>query len=656
MSKRKNPFIGKNISLEANTPSSLGSFQINLSHLKNGQVLDLSEFSDRPELLRILIKAYIFSLNTNANIKSYTGALLKNSFKVFWEFLSGNESYSGEISTIGQIDQTILSDFKNWMSSRDGKTASNRRLYQSIIALLVSIQENAKEFNHCFDKSLEISTKFVRNDNYDAASPEAYTRDEIISMTKACRLAIRSCVSRIERANKISKNGEDPRLESGRKGCNAPSWLSEENVLWYVANVFEYKYYTPTQAKRLHGSLFLNATAKIKNKSRPEGPPLGYQEAFLSFYPSREDIIPFVIMLQIKTGLNLDSILQLERDCIVGKGVSANYERVRYKKGRGSYEVMERSFNAKGLFSPIGLINAVLYITDRLDNQVSSEDKNLLFLAVSPKSRGKDENVRALVGPNTNSYHATSYLVNMINRVDVKRGNGLFMQWGLKDRNGNPLKYSSNINRTTYLQQRYKATGSLAYVSHRAAKHHGRNGLTTTANNYLTGEHTEHLHNESIRNAQLCALDQCMETKIIATSLSNKEDDIDLIQSTTGTDRESATNVASGKQDVFIAQCKNFYDSPYSKKGMPCSEPWGCFTCKNAIWTSSILPRLLSFLDFIKDQRKLLGEEDWNNKFGMPWIVITREILPRFGDDKISHARALVEVNPIHQPIMFLGV
>lgn len=654
MSKRKNPFHSVQATQQPASPSPLGATQINLSHLKNGRVFDLSKYNNRPKLLTDISRALTGYVSENTNIKVSSGNHYRRTIGIFWQFLSEYESQPYKISNIKDINQEMIFDFRNWLVNSDHKLTTLRHLYQTLIALLSYIQKNPDKFDNAIDKSLELPSRLVKNSHYDSTAPEAYTSDEIVSISKACRAEVRKCVSRIQRANRLVNTGEDPRIKAGKLGSNAKSWKKEENILWYVANVFEYQYLRVIDIRKKFGSLFLNATCQTKTNTRLEISSLSCNNAFLSFYASKEDLLPFLILLQIKTGLNLDSILSLKRNCIVGQGVSSNTQRIRYQKGRGTYETMERAFNSKGLFSPIGIIKAIMYVTERLVSQVNSSDKEMLFIGAAPRQR---IGVSALLGNSVkDTGQTTSYLINMINRIDEKKGNGLFSRWGLKDKDGNTLKYSSNKMRTTYLSQRYESTGSLAYVSNRSAKHHGKNSLSTTANNYLTGDHTEHLHNEAIRNAQLSALNQCINPKVIATSNNNNDNDVSLIQAEAGMSKKSASDVLSGKQDVFIAQCKDFYDSPFSKKGTPCSEPWGCFTCKNAIWTSSILPRLLSFMEFIKEQRHLLGENDWHNKFGLPWLIITRDILPKFSQDKIDHARAVMGETSTNEPArLFIG-
>lgn len=102
-----------------------------------------------------------------------------------------------------------------------------------------------------------------------------------------------------------------------------------------------------------------------------------------------------------------------------------------------------------------------------------------------------------------------------------------------------------------------------------------------------------------------------------------------------------------GDQDVWLARCSGFYDSPFSKPGAPCAHPfWGCLECRNAVITERKLPAILGFLDFILTQRALLGAQDWVAKFGHAHERITRQILPAFSDGVIAGARAALGADP----------
>jgi hypothetical protein len=108
----------------------------------------------------------------------------------------------------------------------------------------------------------------------------------------------------------------------------------------------------------------------------------------------------------------------------------------------------------------------------------------------------------------------------------------------------------------------------------------------------------------------------------------------------------------NGEQDVWLASCASFYDSPFDALGSPCPQPfWGCLDCGNAVITTRKLPAILAFLTFIEMQREALTAADWSLKFGRAHARITTQVLPVFSDADIAQARALITD---HQHALYL--
>ena len=97
-------------------------------------------------------------------------------------------------------------------------------------------------------------------------------------------------------------------------------------------------------------------------------------------------------------------------------------------------------------------------------------------------------------------------------------------------------------------------------------------------------------------------------------------------------------------QDVWLARCGGFYESPFAEAGNPCPTPfWGCLECENAVITERKLPALIAFQSFMADQRAALNADEWSIKFGRPWHRITNQILPAFAPPTVEAARSQIE-------------
>lgn len=106
-----------------------------------------------------------------------------------------------------------------------------------------------------------------------------------------------------------------------------------------------------------------------------------------------------------------------------------------------------------------------------------------------------------------------------------------------------------------------------------------------------------------------------------------------------------------GEQDVWLAACSGFHDSPFGETGSPCPQPlWGCLECRNAVITARKLPAILAFLDFIEGERAGLPAADWGIKFGRAYARITQQVLPAFSDTLIAQARIEIDAQTLYLP------
>ena len=103
---------------------------------------------------------------------------------------------------------------------------------------------------------------------------------------------------------------------------------------------------------------------------------------------------------------------------------------------------------------------------------------------------------------------------------------------------------------------------------------------------------------------------------------------------------EGVASVLDGEQDVWLAGCASFYDSPFGRQGEACPSPfWTCLECRNAVITTRKLPALIAFETFMAEQREALSQADWEARFGRAWRRIREQILPAFPKAVVASAR-----------------
>ncbi len=133
------------------------------------------------------------------------------------------------------------------------------------------------------------------------------------------------------------------------------------------------------------------------------------------------------------------------------------------------------------------------------------------------------------------------------------------------------------------------------------------------------------------------------------------EQEIMLISENLRTGATEARRLIAGEQDVFVASCRDFYNRPDGPPDTPCDRPFACFSCRNAVWTGRILPRLIRFRDFLTEQRAHLPADEWQRRFGFPWRAITEAILPSFRPEIISLAEMAAQDEVLHIPATMKG-
>jgi hypothetical protein len=110
---------------------------------------------------------------------------------------------------------------------------------------------------------------------------------------------------------------------------------------------------------------------------------------------------------------------------------------------------------------------------------------------------------------------------------------------------------------------------------------------------------------------------------------------------------DAVVPLLDGTQDVWLAGCAGFYDSPFGTKGEACPSPfWSCLDCDNAVITARKLPALIAFLGFMTAQRESLAEADWEAKFGRAHRRIRDQIIPAFPKAVVAAARDAAKATP----------
>lgn len=408
-----------------------------------------------------------------------------------------------------------------------------------------------------------------------------YSDREAHLIERACRADIRRTIARLTtELDSLRKNGKDPR----RIG-----WTGLASAVWCFENMLEGKYISASRMKRLSSGRWCTTA-----------------DVFRAVYPTVEDAVPFYLRLCLKTGLNAESAMRLKRDCLEPETTQPNETRLRYVKGR-SEGPMTMPVRTDGTFSPGGLIRMYLHLT-RGCAELTGD--NSLWLVAKTAQASVDDFIAA---PSPATF--------------TRAVRAFAERHGLTADNGEPLELRADRLRTTRKTLDYRrANGDLIFAGH----DHRRDNTTV---DYINNRVTEEVHNQAIVAGQQQF--HAYFSGAVVPGGATAEDAAKAI----GCDASAAETILNGQQEMLIANCKNMFDAPGGTSGQLCGKVWACFGCPNSVWTSRVLPKVLWYLDFFLEQRRVIPESEWEKKFGYPYALITSHILPAFSQGAVAQAK-----------------
>jgi hypothetical protein len=320
------------------------------------------------------------------------------------------------------------------------------------------------------------------------------------------------------------------------------------------------------------------------------------------------DVVAFTVLLSLETGIEIECLNALRADCL--KNPSKGSVEVEYCKRRARGAEWKRlRVHDGGSGTPGGIIRLALRLTARARYHLGSD--RLWCYHTTPGLRTLDpQNLNYALGSFTSRYK-------------------------LADDQGRELRLDLRRLRKTHKAEHYVRTqGQLEQF---AVGHTPE----IAANHYADIPALQHLHEQTIADGLHDALDAALKPRLVAPEEETAMR-TDPVHADLPVPPEEVISFLDGAQDLWLASCSGFYDSPFGRKGDACPVPfWGCLECQNAVITSRKIPALLAFVDFLVAQRERLSAQDWRLKFGPAHHRITRQILPAFPESAVAAARAI---------------
>jgi hypothetical protein len=564
-----------------------------------GVVIDLTALDDRPALAYALTSALLDFCEPDGTIKRLqTFKTYENIIKCyFWQFLSAYEAQIGShILRPQDINYFTLHSFIDWLHQKKLRGRNAYLIYLTIARIFKHLRETYPEF---FDEALDIPQYPRRGVAESIIHRAPYSDREVREIELAARKDIQATILRLQCGAELLSIGRDPRSDS--------SWSNKENLVWYVNNELGGQYLTNQELRVAGHKKLTDVFLRLLPGSK--------REVYSYLYPLIPDLISPLILICLKAGFNPEPAIDLRRSCLKSVPTPGKIGIVvtKYRGGAGGANTYMRVVDDR---TPLGVgrvVRAFLRFTEPCLRFLPANDRDYLWAGLQPTWGRGFQHLK------------DSRFISKEVRKFASRA-------GLIGDDGQPLKLQLSRLRTTWMTKRYRDGGNLAAIS-KDAKHK----QVRTTEGYVNNEQTLSIHEQTIADGLYDFYDN-IRGKILTQSPDSAEQIMhaaQLIETTI----ERAESMLRGEQDTFISTCKDFYNRPGGPTNTPCDRPWACFTCKNAYWTSQTLPRLIRFLDFIIEQRSLLTAGDWKAKFGLPYEVITKYILPAFPPKVVNDAR-----------------
>jgi integrase len=322
--------------------------------------------------------------------------------------------------------------------------------------------------------------------------------------------------------------------------------------------------------------------------------------------PTRsEQLLPFMIMIAARTGINADALYCLERDCLVPHEIDDDLFYCVWDKPRaGKQQKQLHRVDRRKQMGIVELIRFVRQYTEPLASQATPPESKRLFLYFSENTLLR----RRLISPGTAP------------RLPFRR----FREFCRRHRL--PRFTLSQIRPSAATLLYLQTGGNLGKV--RLFLQHAH--LHTTVR-YVLNSITESFNARVIQKAQERMLER------VTVIPEKREMGVERLS----LPKAQAVKIVAGRFDTGCGACRDPYDSPQpgEEKGRACTSFHACFSCPNGLWFLEDLPLVIATRDRFLRLRSEMKPEDWEVIYGNSVRIINESIIAAFRPEQIKMAK-----------------
>jgi hypothetical protein len=322
---------------------------------------------------------------------------------------------------------------------------------------------------------------------------------------------------------------------------------------------------------------------------------------------SAQHLIPFMVIIAARTGINPRALYGLDRDCLTAHEFDESLFYCTWDKPRAGKQ--QRQLHRVDRRNEMGVVELIQFLreyTEPLASAARPPECTKLLLYFSRNTALKCR----LISPGTTSdQNFVTHFPEFI------------------ERHGLPPFTLVNIRPTAATQLYLETGGNLRKVQQFLQHAH----LRTTVK-YLLNSITEPFNARAIQKAQERMIER---VTVIPENRAVGVARLDL-------PKGQARKIVAGRFDTGCGACRNPYDSPQSgeEKGRPCTSFHACFTCPNGLWFLEDLPQVIATRDRLVSLQTEMRPEDWRVVYGESVRIIEGHIIAAFRPEQIKAAAA----------------
>ena len=552
------------------------------------RTIDLSDLACA-RLVRSLAAALASIGGDNGTVRTFAPDFqqMTRHLRAFVSFVAGSGPDADVLERAGTagLKPHMLEAFEADLLARFGPSGKRVQAFMSTVVRLLRLV--SEEHPGTLSPEMQARLGYASHlPHYVGAPLDAYPMPVLEAIRRAALGDVVAIAERIEAGRLLAATGADPQSNG---------WSRRENVLLHCVG---------------HGPLVAARLRKLHVVRCAPGGIAGFN-AQLFLTPA--DLVPLLVALICHTGLEPECAKALRADCL--SSPSRGFVTLTYTKKRahtGTTKTL-RVRDGGGVGTAGGLIRLAARLSEPARALV---DTDALWVGAGLKGSCAFFERDYELSFQLRSFAARHHLGELV------------------DRGAESVRLDLRRLRKSVKSKAYLASGGI--LDDFATGHTKQ----VAATRYASIDAHKELHEQAVENGLGQALSAALEPPVIATP-----DGVPLAAPGRGNEPLTPAQLqaaCAGDQDVFLAACSDFHDSPFAhRKGEACpSALWGCLSCPNAVFTERHLKSLAGFAAFLEAQREELQADDWQARYGVAHRRLTSDILPAFGAGALSEARA----------------